>query len=114
MRRTIPVLLCAIFFASPALGEPIASRDAAFYVGEAVTVKGRAFLTYMPSGEIYIDLDGRSDGAPISAYISRWNRGLFQDVSTLDGKMVEVSGQIGVFRDRPEIFLQDPRQLTSK
>ena len=108
------IFLPALLLVSPALAEPIASRDAAGYVGETAAIKGRASIDFMPSGEIYVDLDGQGDGAPISGYISRWNRGNFQDISALQGKVVTISGRIAIFRDRPEIFLQDPRQLTAQ
>jgi hypothetical protein len=68
----------------------------------------------MPSGEVYIDLDGRGDNAPFTGYISRWNRSKFQNLSSLDGKLVELSGRIGTFRFHPEIFLQDPDQLRTR
>lgn len=105
-------LLPASLAVSPALADPIASRDAASHMGETATVKGRAFITVMPSGEVYLDLDGQGDGAPLSAYVSRWNRPRFQNLSNLNGRTVEISGRIGVFRARPEIFLQYPEQLT--
>jgi hypothetical protein len=63
------------------------------------------------SGEIYLDLAGRGDGAPVSAYVSRWNAARFPDLDGLDGKIVAVSGAIGSFRYRPEIFLTDPGQI---
>jgi hypothetical protein len=108
------LFLSAALAATPAMADPISSRDAAWHMGEIRTVTGRAAITVMPSGEVYIDLDGSGDGAPLSAYISRWNRAQFQDVAKLDGRMVQVRGQIGVFRDRPEIFLQDPAQLSAE
>ena len=76
------------------------------------TVKGRVSVTFMPSGEVYMDVDGQGDNAPLSAYISRWNRPRFGDLTRLDGRRVEISGRIGVFRARPEIFLRNPEQLT--
>jgi hypothetical protein len=66
----------------------------------------------MASGEIYLDLEGRGDGAPVSAYVSRWNAGLFLDAANLDGKVIAISGDISGYRGRPEIFLTDPGQIT--
>jgi len=50
----------------------------------------------------------------MSAYISKWNAGRFPDAAKLDGKEVQVTGQISTFRDRPEIFLTDPSQIKVK
>jgi hypothetical protein len=72
---------------------------------------GRANIQRMTSGEIYLDLGGASDGAPVTAYVSRWNAGQFFDIGRLDGKLVAVSGDIGSFRYRPEIFVTDPGQI---
>ena len=108
------VLLSAGLSARPALADPIASWDAVGYIGENATVSGRAALTFMPSGEVYIDLDGQGESAPLVGYISRWNRTKFQYLSSLNGKMVEMSGRIATFRGQPEIFLQDPGQITAK
>ena len=107
-------LALAALSASPALADAIASQDAASHIGERASVKGRVSITFMPSGEVYLDLDGQSDSAPLSAYISRWNRPRFQDLARLDGRMVEISGLIGAFRARPEIFLQEPGQIAVK
>ena len=107
-------LLSASLAGTPALADPIASKDAVRYVGETATVYGRATLTFMPSGAIYIDLDGRNDSAPLSGYISRWNRPRFQDMSALNGKEIALSGRIDTFRGRPEIVLQDPGQIAAK
>jgi hypothetical protein len=68
----------------------------------------------MPSGEIYLDLDGRDQDAPMSGYISRWNAIKFPNVGDLDGKIVDITGAITTFRKRPEIFLSDPSQIAAK
>jgi len=107
-------LLAAALGAAPALADSIASKDAGQHIGETTTISGRAAVTVMPSGEVYIDLDGQNDSAPFSGYVSRWNRGRFQDLLALDGKMVEISGQIATFRNQPQIFLQDPAQIRAK
>jgi hypothetical protein len=83
-------------------------------MGETATVEGRASVQKMTSGEIYLDLDGRGDGAPLSAYISRWNAAGFADIDELDGKVIAITGAIGSFRYRPEIFLTDPDQIAVK
>ena len=104
-------LLLAVW---PASAKPLDARDASRHVGETAKVRGRATLTFMPSGEVYIDLDSRGDNAPLTGYISRWNRSKFQNLSSLDGKLVELSGRIGTFRFHPEIFLQAPDQLRTR
>lgn len=95
----------------PAFAQTIASQDAPDHYGQSVTVVGRASVQRMPSGEIYVDLDGKGDGAPISGYVSRWNAGPFSDITRLNGKTVAISGEIGTFRARPEIVITAPSQI---
>lgn len=110
----IKMLLAAVLFpamTAPAWCETIPAKDAPDYYGQSVTVVGRASVQRMGSGEIYLDLGGKGDGAPVTAYVSGWNAGQFFDIGRLDGKMVAVSGDIGSFRYRPEIFVTDPGQI---
>ena len=111
MHKTLPAALLLLPLSGPAFAEIIPARDAPAYFGRSVTVMGRAHVQTMASGEIFLDLEGKGDGAPISAYVSRWNAGHFWDIGRLDGKLVAVRGEIGIFRYRPEIFLTDPGQI---
>jgi hypothetical protein len=106
--------LLLIFVAVPAFGDPIRAKDATAHVGETATVEGRAGIYRMPSGEIYLDLDGSDQNAPVSGYISRWNATRFPDVGDLNGKTVDITGTITTFRKRPEIFISDPSQIAAK
>ena len=111
MKTALFVLALSLPFAPQALAETIPAAEAPYYVGETATVVGRASIQRMASGEIYLDLQGRGDGAPVSAYVSRWNAGRFADIAGLDGKMVAVTGEIGAFRYRPEIYLTSADQI---
>jgi hypothetical protein len=108
MLLAVPPLL---FLSGPALAQTIPARDAAAYYGRSVTVLGHARVQRMASGEIYLDMEGSGDGAPISAYVPRWRAAAFFDLARLDGKKVAVRGEIGSFRYRPEIYLTDPDQV---
>lgn len=111
MKKMLLVALLSLPLCGPAFAETIAAQDAPAYFGQTVAVVGRASIQRMPSGEIYLDLEGKGDGAPISCYVSRWNAGPFQDIARFEGKLVAVSGEIGSFRYRPEIFLTAPSQI---
>lgn len=115
MKAALFVLGVSLFAAPQARAEVIPAEEAAFYYGQTATVVGRANIQQMPSGEIYLDLSdsgqGRGDGAPVSAYVSRWNADRFPDIATLDGKILAVTGEIGDFRYRPEIFLTSASQI---
>lgn len=109
------LFVLALALPTAALAETVPAEYAADYYGQTATVVGRARIQRMPAGEIYLDLSesgqGRSDGAPISAYVSRWNADGFADIDHLDGKLVAITGEIGSFRYRPEIFLTSASQI---
>jgi hypothetical protein len=111
MKAAVFVLALALPVVTQAFAETIPAEEAPAYYGQTATVVGRVSIQRMPSGEIYLDLQGRGDDAPVSAYVSRWNAGRFSDIATLDGKMVAVTGEISDFRYRPEIFLTSASQI---
>jgi hypothetical protein len=110
--RTLIGLALLVMAFSPASAADVDAADAARHIGQTVTVTGRAHLTRMLSGEVYIDLNGRGENAPITGYVSRWNRRNFHNLTALDDKLVEITGQIAVFREQPEIFLRDATQIS--
>jgi len=57
-KMLITLALLASSF-SPVSATSISSKDAIRHSGQTVSVSGRATLTVMLSGEVYIDLDGR-------------------------------------------------------
>jgi hypothetical protein len=117
-QRIFAMTASLIFSASIAL---ILAQDGALkadqaeaHIGQTATVEGKVSVHKTPAGETYLDIGGSGASAPFSAYVSRWNRGEFQDLDKLDGKNVQVTGQISTFRDKPEIFLTDPGQIAVK
>lgn len=115
MKAAIFVLAFALPAATQARAETIPAEAAPAYYGHIATVVGRVSIQTMPSGEIYLDLSesgqGRGDGAPVSAYVSRWNAWRFPNIGALDGKEIAITGEIGDFRYRPEIFLTSASQI---
>ena len=107
-----------IFSASLALimaqAGTLTADQAKTHIGQTATVEGRVHVNRTPGGETYIDVGSDGPHAPFSAYVSRWNRNRFPDVDKLDGKNVQITGEISTFRDKPEIFLTDPSQITEK
>jgi hypothetical protein len=105
------LLAVLLSLSGPAWAQTIPVGDAPAYYGRSVTVLGHARVQRMASGEIYLDMEGKGDGAPVSAYVSRWNAAAFFDIDRFEGKRVALRGKFGSFRYRPEIFLTDPGQI---
>lgn len=117
MRR----LALAILFAgtaAPALAQtpsiaPAAAKD---HVGEQVTIEGVVGeVHHATSGRVtFIDIGGRYPDNPFAAVIFESDAGKFPNVDALDGKTVDVSGRIRLYRGAPEIILNDPGQIKAK
>lgn len=97
-----------------AQGGALSADQAKGHVGESATVEGKVSVQRTRDGETYIRVDGQGTEAPMSAYVSRWNKVKFQDVDKLDGMNVQITGRISTFRGKPEIFLTDPSQISAK
>jgi hypothetical protein len=112
--KNAALALVLIVGTGPAWAETISARDAVGHIGETATVEGRVSIFRTRSGEIYLDLEGSGDGAPLSGYVSRWNAARFRDIGDLSGRTIEITGAIRTFRYRPEIYLTDPGQIAAK
>ena len=107
-------LLLAI--AVPASAGTVAPRDAGGYVGQTVTVEGTvnqvvtdpsSRATFLDFGAAYPDMDFTAVIFPDYAH-------QFQGVGGLNGRLVDVSGVVQLYRGRQEIILNSPDQLQSK
>jgi hypothetical protein len=66
------------------------------------------------SGMTFIDLGGKGRGAPFTGVIMKDEAGKFSDVQRYDGKTVDVTGTIKMFKGSPEIVLESPSQIAVK
>jgi DNA/RNA endonuclease YhcR with UshA esterase domain len=104
-------------WANPTYAEPISPTDAAGHVGETATVCGvvasTKFAANSRSQPTFIDLGQPYPNAPFKAVIFGSDRQKFESPElSFRGKRVCVTGQIQDYRGKPEIILNDPRQLT--
>lgn len=117
MRRLALALLFAAT-AAPVLAQtptiaPAAAKD---HVGEQVTIEGVvAEVHHAASGRAtFIDIGGSYPNNPFAAVIFESDAGKFPNVDALDGKTVDVTGRIRLYRGAPEIILNDPGQIKAK
>jgi DNA/RNA endonuclease YhcR with UshA esterase domain len=104
------LLLCA----APAWAAPISPTDAKNYVGKSVTVEGIASVHTTGSGMTFIDLGGKGKGAPFTGVIFKDQASVFSNVSSYEGKTVDVTGTVKLYDGSPEIVLDKPDQLSVK
>jgi DNA/RNA endonuclease YhcR with UshA esterase domain len=95
---------------------PIAPAAAKDHVGEQVTIEGVVSeVHHAASGRVtFIDMGGRYPSRPFAAVIFQSDAGKFPNVDALDGKTIDVSGRIRLYRGTPEIIVNDPGQIKVK
>ena len=117
MKKLLLSLCLALLCAAPALAA-ISSDEARSHVGEQQTVCGPvAQVAYLRKG-IAINMGARYPYQHINGFI--WNsnalsvgRGL-SSYDELIGKNICISGQIVLYKGRPEIIINTPGQISVK
>jgi hypothetical protein len=96
--------------------QTIAPQEAKDHVGQIVTVEGTASeVHHAASGRAtFIDMDGRYPNNPFAGVIFADDLAKFPDVDSVNGKIIDVSGRVQLYRGTPEIILNEPAQLKVK
>jgi exonuclease VII large subunit len=109
------VLGAAFSLAAPALAQTIAPADAKAHVGQTVTIEGPVGNVYTArSGMTFIDIGGRYPDNVFAAVIFADDTAKFPNVKALDGKVVDVTGAVSLYRGKPEIILKSADQVKAK
>ncbi len=106
-------------WALPAGAAELNPEDAARHVGEAATVCGvvasAKFDADLPAQPTFLDFARPYPDQPFTAAIFGRDRAKFGTPETaLRGKRVCVAGTIQLYQGKPEIILDDPRQLKAE
>jgi len=99
-----------------ARAQTIAPSDTPHHVGQTVTVEGvvSEVNTTDRSGVTFLDMGGHYPNNAFTAVILRDDAGKFPDVKTLEGKTINVTGTIKLYKGKTEVMLNDPGQLKVK
>ena len=101
--------------AVPALAETIAPAEAGKHVGQTVTIEGDVSNVHTTgSGMTFIDMGGRYPDNPFTAVIFSDDAGKFPDVDDFDGKTVDITGLVKLYKGKPEIILKSADQIKIK
>jgi len=105
-----------ILMLSPARAETITPVETPQHVGQNVTVEGLVSeVHHAASGKVtFIDMGGRYPDSIFTAVIFADEANKFSNVDSLEGKTVDISGQVSLYKGRPEIILNDPTQIKMK
>lgn len=93
----------------------IAAKDAAKHIGDSVTVTDKVFggKAFSPSNMTLLDIGGYNPNQLLTIMIPGADRAKFKGAPENDykGKDVSVTGKIILYKNKPEIIVNDPKQL---
>ena len=89
----------------------ISSAEAAAHVGQTQVVAGRVVEVAVHEKLVYLNLDKPFPKAPFTAVVFTAKAGALGDLRKIEGRKVEVTGKIILFRDRAEIVIEAASQL---
>lgn len=101
---------------TPALAQAIPPENAAAHIGQTVTVEGVATEVHTDdrSGVTFIDMGGRYPNHLFTGVIFSDSAGTFPNVHSIEGRAVDISGQVRLYKGKPEIILRSASQLIPK
>ncbi|MDQ6655857.1 MAG: OB-fold nucleic acid binding domain-containing protein [Verrucomicrobiota bacterium] len=89
------------------------AAEAATHVGETATVTDKVSRVNAASGgNIFIDLGTRD--ASFTAFVPSKSADKFSDAKQYQGKTISVTGKIETFKEKAEIVVTEPSQITVK
>jgi DNA/RNA endonuclease YhcR with UshA esterase domain len=114
--RIFFLALCFCIAATPALAETITPSEASQRVGQSVTVEGVVSeVHHAASGKVtFIDVGGIYPDNPFAGVIFSDDASKFPNVDSLEGKTIDITGMIKLYRGKPEIILNDAGQIKTK
>lgn len=111
--RAPGLVLGLILLAVPAAAQTIRPADARAHIGQTVTVEGVVSEVYFAarSHTTFIGMGGAYPNNVFTAVIFRQDASTFPDVEALNGRTVDVTGTVRLYKGIPEIILKSADQL---
>jgi DNA/RNA endonuclease YhcR with UshA esterase domain len=93
----------------------ISPTEAQSHAGQSVTVEGTVSNVHkIPNGITFIDMGGKFPENTFTAVILAADAAKFPEMTSLNGKTVDVTGEVRLYKGKPEILLKDPAQIKAK
>jgi hypothetical protein len=110
----IALVLCVGTLQSVMAADPavIMASDVAAHVGQTATVQGLVASVYVSSkGNAFLNFGAPYPNEVFSGVIFSSSAAQFGDLTKYQGKQVQVTGQIRLYKGKPEIILETLDQL---
>jgi DNA/RNA endonuclease YhcR with UshA esterase domain len=106
------VYLLLLAVSTEAQTREIQVEEASSHVGETVTVRGVVANVHTSrAGNTFINFGRPYPNQVFTAVIFKERTRLFPNVHSLEGSEVLVTGEVRLYKGKPEIILRDPSQL---
>jgi DNA/RNA endonuclease YhcR with UshA esterase domain len=104
-----------VLLTGPLSAQTLSPQDAPEHIGETVAVKGKVDEVHTSTrGNTFLNFGGHYPQQAFTAFIPEKNTAMFPNAHELQGKTVEVSGRVKLYKDKPEIVLESPSQLKTE
>ena len=111
--KTVPIIFFVLLAFAPASAVTIPVTEVASHVGETATVEGvvSGVHTARSSDVTFIDMGGSYPNNVFTGVIFAADADKVGDVSGLPGKTVGITGQIKLYKGKPEIIVKSASQI---
>jgi DNA/RNA endonuclease YhcR with UshA esterase domain len=92
----------------------VAAGDAQYHVGQTITVEGTVSEVHIADSATFIDMGGAYPDEKFTGVIFPDYENLFPSVSGLEGRTIDITGTVKLYRDRPEIILTSADQIRER
>jgi hypothetical protein len=93
-------------------GGCIEIRQAGLHTGENTCVEGRVLRVFTArSGSTFLDFCQDYRNCAFGSVIFAGDRSRFGNLGSLEGRSVEIAGEITTYNGRAEIIIRDPKQI---
>jgi DNA/RNA endonuclease YhcR with UshA esterase domain len=112
----LPVFVVAIATLAIAQAPPVyTAAEAAKHVGETATVTDRVDGVHQSGkGNIFLNMGGAYPNQAFTAFIPSGSAGQFSQAQQYEGRTVAVTGNIQLYKGKPEIIVTSPTQINAK
>lgn len=115
MMRLASLCFVLCFLAAPALAQTVSPQETASHVGKSVVVKGVVDEVHTSDrGNVFLNMGGHYPDQAFTGFIRARDASAFSNVRSYQGKTVNMSGTIKLYKGKPEIELHSPSQLGVK
>ena len=117
--KKIFLLSAIILFANISFSQVVSADSAKYYDGKIITVKGKVMSTFKSQGEkqkILLNIGKPYPEQPFSVVIfeENFNKFSYRPEEFLKDKDITVKGKVTMFKDKPQIMVNNPDQIVVK